>query len=39
MTKRQRVIAALNHKEPDRVPKDCSWAAGMTDDAYKRFVD
>ena len=39
MTKRQRVITALNHKEPDRVPKDCSWAAGMTDDAYKRFVD
>ncbi len=39
MTKRQRVIAALNHKEPDRVPKDCSWTAGMTDDAYKRFVD
>lgn len=39
MTKRERVIAALNHQEPDRVPKDCSWDAGMTDVTYKRFVD
>jgi len=39
MTKRERVVSALNHEEPDRVPKDCSWAAGMTDNAYKRFVD
>ena len=39
MTKRERVITALNHQEPDRVPKDCSWCAGMTDDAYKRFID
>ncbi|TES84673.1 hypothetical protein E3J95_06200 [Candidatus Aerophobetes bacterium] len=39
MTKRERVITTLNHKEPDRVPKDCSAAAGMTDDTYKRFID
>lgn len=39
MTKRDRVITTLNHKEPDRVPKDCGWATGMTDDAYNRFID
>ncbi len=39
MTKRERVITALDHREPDRVPKDCSGVAGMTDEAYKRFSD
>ncbi|UCG94362.1 MAG: uroporphyrinogen decarboxylase [Candidatus Aerophobus sp.] len=39
MSKRERVVTALNHREPDRVPKDCSGVAGMTDKTYKRFVD
>lgn len=38
MTKRERVITALNHQEPDRVPRDCGGVAGMTDDAYTRFI-
>ena len=35
MNPRERVLAALNHKEPDRVPIDCGGATtGIETEAY-----
>jgi uroporphyrinogen decarboxylase len=41
MTHRERALAALNHREPDRVPIDLSAAAGdfITIGAYRRLLD
>lgn len=41
MTHRERVRAALNHQEPDRVPKDLSGAVGdaITAIAYRNLLD
>ncbi|MBN1685858.1 MAG: hypothetical protein JW852_04340 [Spirochaetales bacterium] len=41
MTPRERVMAALNHEEPDRVPIDLSQAAGdaITAIAYKNLLN
>src|SRR5512146_1775718 len=40
MTHRERVRAALNHQEPDRVPKDLSGAVGdaITAGAYRNLL-
>ena len=40
MTHRERVRAALNHQEPDRVPKDLSGAVGdaITSIAYRNLL-
>jgi len=41
MTPRQRVLAALEHREPDRVPRDLggTTATGINIVAYRRLVD
>lgn len=41
MTHRERVLAALSHREPDRVPVDLGATrnTGITQHAYKRLVD
>jgi uroporphyrinogen decarboxylase len=41
MTHRRRVLAALNHEEPDRVPKDLGQgpATGINTVAYMRLVE
>jgi len=41
MTSRERVLAALNHREPDRVPVDCSGhrSSGIMAIAYARLRD
>lgn len=39
MTSRERVVATLNHEEPDRVPIDIGTGGGtMNAHAYRRFV-
>ncbi|MBI4664682.1 MAG: methyltransferase [Verrucomicrobia bacterium] len=41
MTSRERVLAALNHREPDRIPIDCSGhrSSGIAAVAYARLRD
>ncbi|MHB1007111.1 MAG: uroporphyrinogen decarboxylase family protein [Chloroflexota bacterium] len=41
MTHRERVLAALHHQEPDRVPKDLSGAVGdaITSIAYRNLLE
>ncbi len=41
MTRRERVITALNHREPDRVPNDLGGTivSGMHVDAYRTLAD
>ena len=41
MEPRDRVVDSLNHKEPDRVPRDLgsSLVTGIHRDAYKNYLD
>ena len=40
MNSRERVLAALNHEKPDRVPLDLGgWVTSMHKKAYENLVD